>query len=80
MNKNETTEVNAIVVRNSYKFENNLIKPDDEGDLISFGMKPTAEIVKEILILYNQNLELSEVLRLLKKVVNQIEKKMNHEN
>jgi len=80
MNKNETTEVNAILVRNSYKFENNLIKPDDEGDLVTFGIKPTNEVVKEIMILYNQNLELSEVHRLLKKVVNEIENKMKNEN
>jgi len=75
MNKNETLEVNAIVVRNSYKSNNVVFKTDAEGDSISFGTKPTAEFVKEILILYNQNLELSEVLRLLKKVVNEIEKK-----
>jgi len=58
MNKNETTEVNAIVVRNSYKSNNEILKNDSEGDSITFGIKPTTEFVKEILILYNQNLEL----------------------
>jgi len=80
MNKNETTEVNAIVVRNSYKSNNEILKNDSEGDSITFGIKPTTEFVKEILILYNQNLELSEVHRLLKKVVNEIENKMKNEN
>jgi len=80
MNKNETTEVNAIVVRNSYKSNNEILKNDSEGDSITFGIKPTNEIVKEIMILYNQNLELSEVHRLLKKVVNEIENKMKNEN
>jgi len=79
MNKNETTEVNAIVVRNSYKSNNEILKNDSEGDSITFGIKPTTEFVKEILILYNQNLELSEVHRLLKKVVNEIENKMKNE-
>ncbi len=78
MKEFETHTVKQVTVRNSYKFVNSVFKPDDEGDLIIFGEKPTKEIVKEIVILINPDMELNEVHRLLLKVVSQIENKLNY--
>jgi hypothetical protein len=78
MKKNEVDTVNTILVRTTYVPNSEIIKPDEEGDLITFGKKPTAEIVKEMIVLINPKMELKEVHRLLLKVVNQIENKLNH--
>ncbi len=78
MKEVNTHTVKQITVRNSYKFVNPVFKPDKDGDLITFGEKPTNEIVKEIVILINPEMELTEIHRLLSKVVKQIKNKLNH--
>ncbi len=79
MKEFETHTVKTILVRNSYVPNSEILKNDDEGDLIAFGEKPTKEVVKEMIILINPEMELKEVHRLLLKVVNQIENKLSHE-
>jgi len=78
MKELETHTVNVIVARNSYIPNSPILPNDADGDNITFGEKPTKEPVKEIVILINPKLELSEVHRLLSKVVNQIEMKISN--
>jgi len=76
---NESTEntVNAIIVRNSYKQENDIFKKDIDGDLIVFSDNYNINnvTVKDLLILINKNIDKKELVRLLEKVLQKLNEK-----
>ena len=70
-------KVNAIVVRNSYKEQNELFKSDADGDLIVFSNDYNTEntTVKDILILIRKDIDKTEITRLLSKVIDNLTQK-----